>query len=44
MIVISIISIITNILVRGFHLKFTGSKLEANIQTWDVQVLEVGNI
>lgn len=30
--------------IKGFHLKFTGSKLEASIQTWDVQVLEVGNI
>jgi len=38
------ITIVINIIVKGFHLKFTGSKLDTNIQTWDVQVLEVGSI
>ena len=41
---IMIANIVTSILVKGFHLKFTGSKLERTIQTWDVQVLEVSNI
>ena len=35
-------SMLTNLAVKGFHLKFTGTKLEPNVQTWDVQVLEVG--